>query len=272
MWGTLRFVAGCIALIVLGVLLVYAFDSEFAKLTGHALVIAGILALTVDRFIKERFLKEVSWDVSKYLIGYNLPPEIQDKIRDLMRTEVVRRNFELRYRLTSPAQPSIPPKLKLEIEFSFELENVTSRTQVYQQHVAFEKHDKPSLVELRCDSTDAKAVYCWQESTLLEEKDDEPGVLEAFGKKIKIPPHNCEQGKTYKIGGKYFFVVPEDYSDLFSFFSPTINVTAIAVDVPQDLEFVAPLGDVSTTRRWEYRRVFLPGEHIHVRWFRKPAE
>lgn len=256
-------------LIGLGIVFTYWPPYEFLRLVGHAFIISGILMATVDRFVKERFLREVSWDVSKYLIGYNLPLEIQDRIRDLMRTQVIRRDFELRYRLSRLAGQVDSAKLKLELEFSYELENVTNQVQPYQQMVAFERHDNPTLVELRCDSQDSKAVYFLDGSKLLKEKDDEPGVVEGYGKKIKLPPHNREKGMKYRIGGKYYFIVPEDYSDLFSFAGPTISVTAVAVEVPDDLEFIAPVGDVSTTKRWEYRRVFLPGEHIHVRWFKK---
>ena len=258
----------CVGLVLAGVGLNYWSKNEFSRAVGHALIIAGFLAATVDSFLKERFLKEASWDVSKYLIGYNLPAEIQDRIRELMSTQLVRRHFEIHYRLSRPTEEAAQGKFKFHVEYSYELENVTNQTQQYQQYWAAEEHDNPVLLELRCDSPDAKAVYCLDGSKVTREKEGEPGVIEAAAKKVKIPPHNLSRSLYYRFAGKYTLLVPQDHSDIVSLVGPTINVT-ITVDVPNDVEFVAPVADVATTKRWEYRRVFLPGEHIHVRWFMK---
>src|SRR5437870_4022226 len=70
---------------------------ELLRGFGEALLIAGFIAATVDQYVKRRLLWETSHDISKYLIGYNLPPEIQDQIRELMGTAIIRQGFEQRY-------------------------------------------------------------------------------------------------------------------------------------------------------------------------------
>ena len=50
-----------------------------AAALAHALVIAGVLGITVDRVAKDHLLKEAARDISQYLIGYRLPEQIQDQ-------------------------------------------------------------------------------------------------------------------------------------------------------------------------------------------------
>ena len=40
----------------------------------------GLLAFTVDLYLKTRLLKEVAGDVSKFLVGYSLPAEVRERI------------------------------------------------------------------------------------------------------------------------------------------------------------------------------------------------
>jgi hypothetical protein len=199
-------------------LIVTAHGREFIAAIGHALVIAGVLAATVDRFVKERFLREVSWDVAKYLIGYNLPPEVH-----------------------------------------------------YRQSIAFERWQRATITEMRCDSDDQRAAYFFTSARLGDESIDERGVFEAFGKRMRIPPHNAERGMNYRVAGRFWKILPDNSSDVISFASPTINVT-LMVEIPSGFEFVAPKADVQTANRWEYRRLFLPGEHLRVRWIRQERQ
>jgi len=93
------FRAVCALLFAVGCLIIWLYPRnwpvpELAVSVAHALVIAGILALTVDGYLKARLLKEVMQDTAKYLIGYELPAEIQDRIHEIMGTALVRHNCE----------------------------------------------------------------------------------------------------------------------------------------------------------------------------------
>ena len=78
------FRATVLSLLVLGVMLLFIqlpyVDQAFTHSLGDALIIASVLAFTVDFYLKERVLREVSSDVSKYLVGYRLPEEVQNRI------------------------------------------------------------------------------------------------------------------------------------------------------------------------------------------------
>jgi hypothetical protein len=163
-------------------------QSQFSESLGDALIIAGVLALTVDYYLKNRVLREVSSDVSKYLIGYQLPGEVQDRIKGLLQTTWIRRNCKVRCRLTELPEPL--GHIRLEVTISDEMENITNDTLPYTNTLEFEKHDPERVIELRCDSEDRRARYYLAGTALndaTKEKKDEPGVMVAQGKRVRIP-------------------------------------------------------------------------------------
>src|SRR6266478_887173 len=85
---------------------------ELAKGLGEALFIAGFLAMTVDQYVKKKMVREASFDVSKYLIGYELPPEAQDRIMELMGCKIIRENYVAHYHATNVEMSG---KIRLEV-------------------------------------------------------------------------------------------------------------------------------------------------------------
>jgi hypothetical protein len=267
-WG---FYVVCCLLLAVGALLHWQ-GGDLAKGIGEATMISAILAATVDVFVKRRFLKEISWDVSKYLIGYSLPEEIQDRIRELMATRLMTYEWEVRYRLT-PVPDTQPATIQLEVSYCYKVENLTSQKQDYQQHLQFEKRDKAEIRELRCDSKDTAANYVLSGDNLARESPDQAGVVEAKGTKIKIPPGNTKAGQIYRISGRYALTLPSDYRDSIVFMQQPAKTVAITVEAPETLEFSAsPPADVHTRHRWDYNRVFTPGQHLRLRWFTRSQE
>jgi hypothetical protein len=239
-------------------------SERFSAALGDALMIASVLGLTVDYFLKERVLREVSADVSKYLIGYRLPVEVQDRIRWLLQTQWIRRNFHIRCRLTEINND----RVNLEITVSDEIQNITSEPHTYQDFLEFERHDPQRVLELRCDSSDPKAQYRFADNEVqIREKPDDPGVMQALGKKIKIPPVHEAVGRNYRFTSRYAVEYPSHYSDAINFSKPTIDVI-LEVECPNNYRFTASDADFSAHNRWEYRRLFLPGENITFRWQR----
>jgi hypothetical protein len=237
---------------------------SFAESLGHAFIVAAILSLTVDYYLKNRVLREVSADVSKYLIGYQLPLEIQDRIKALMRTQWTRRNCHVHCRVSDiPGRASY---VKLDVTIADEMENITDQTQYFTDTLEYEKHDPERITELRCDSDDKNANYCLGGDVLAKEKRDEPGVMVVHGKRVKIPPAS-ERRHKYRFTAKYEVVYPENYSDVVVFTLPTIGVV-LEVECPNNLRFTASPADMETPNRWEYKRLFLSGDHVRFRWER----
>jgi len=234
----------------------------FRKSLGDALLVSAVLALTVDWYLKERVLREISTDVSKYLIGYRLPDEVQNRIRWLLQTQWIRRNCQIRCRLRELASK----RIQLEVTISEELQNITAETLPYQDTIEYEKHDPQQIMELRCDSDDTRARYCLEGAAIhIREKADDPGVMQALGKRVRIPPAHDTFGRAYRFTTRYQVQYPATYSDVISFGKPTIGAV-LEVECPTDYRFNAGEADVAVHNRWEYRRLFLPGESIRFRW------
>lgn len=239
-------------------------SERFSAALGDALMIASVLGLTVDYFLKERVLRDVSADVSKYLIGYRLPVEVQDRIHWLLQTHWIRRNFQIRCRLSEVAEA----RVRLEITVSHELQNITGEPLIYQDFMEFERHEPQRVIEIRCDSDDPKAQYRYaDEEVQAREKPDDPGVMQVSGKKVKIPPVHEAVGRTYRFTTRYVAEYPSHYSDAIHFSRPTINVL-LEAECPDTYRFTASGADVAGHNRWEFRRLFLPGENITFRWQR----
>jgi hypothetical protein len=245
---------------IIGVYVAHRYQGlDYFRPAGEAFLISALLGATVDRYVKQRLLRETSKDVAKYLIGYDLPKEIQDKIHELMATSIVRTDCEVRYKLHRPQEG----RVTIEAEWSYTLINFSNTPKEFSHIVAVEKHDNPEFLELRCHSDDSKAAYCWQ-GERLQVSESEPGVVSCSGRKLKVRPRT--EGFKYLITSKYKITTPPEASDIINFFGPAVGITVIA-DCPSELEFSAPAATLGGANRWEYRGIFLPGQHVHVRWF-----
>lgn len=268
--NTALFWALIVGQITAGVLLLYfppKHATEFWYALAHALLVAGLLAVTVDIYLKKRTLKEVANDVSKFLVGYSLPAEVRDSIQDLMHETLIRRNSLLRIELV-PLNNN-EKEVKLKIEVFDEVENISSKGQIYVDEVSYEKHDKQTVTEMRCDSNDPRARYCnFGEKLTIVDNKEEPGVKCVRGKKIKLPSYSQKSGFQYRFGAKWEIILHENYSDVMSFARPTINAT-VEVNCPSNFKFtLSPQADIENANRWEFRRLFLPDQHIRYRWDR----
>ena len=231
---------------------------------GEALIVSGILGATVDWFLKEKLLKEASANISKFLIGYDLPAEIQDRIRELMGIRLVRRNFLMHCRMTADSNGS--GEVKLEVSASCEVENITNTVQKYTNVLEAEVHDHATLLEVRCDSDDEDASYCYDSQQYVRPKDGEPGQTIMVGKEVGIRPHHRERGIKYLFGFKYEQVHTDTFSESLGFEHSTVGVV-VTVEAPEALQVTCyPNADLETKNRWEYKRLFLDGEEITLRW------
>lgn len=244
--------------------LAWALGRALAISIGEALLVAAILGLTVDKYIKEFLVREASKDIYKYLVGYKLPEGIQNRLRDLMGTSLIRRNYQVTYTLT----PLPSDQMLLDVKYSFLAENVSIEAVRYTPKFQAEKHDKPKILELRCDEKDTRfRKVAGSSGTIGEESTKVPGVIEAIGPEIWLKP-----GRVYPISGHYQLQVPPDHSDTLSFLYPTVDVT-VRVECPKEFEFVIDGAEIETPNMWQFGgHAFLTNEHTRVRWFKKLSE
>jgi hypothetical protein len=267
---TFSFIYTVLLLIVVGSILLLThvpyINDDFSRALGHAFIIAAILAATVDHYVKERVLREVSLDVSKYLVGYRLPEEVQDRIRDLMQSKWIRRKFEVRVGFSETAGGK---KIKGDVHISEEIQNITSEHLEYQDIIEFEKHEPVTLLEMQCDSEDAGSSYHLTGQALKDLTTESGGRVITTGKRVRIPPAAQAIGRFYRFRARYELIQPTKFSELISFTLPTIGVSIEITDAPENYQFhLTPAADLIGHHRWEYKRLFLPGEHVTIIWER----
>jgi len=78
-WGGV--LAGLL-LIGIGIFGYYKWGREsVAHQLAEAFIIAGVVTITVDPFLRRRLLKEASKDIFRHMLGFGLPDEIKERIR-----------------------------------------------------------------------------------------------------------------------------------------------------------------------------------------------
>jgi len=193
---------------------------------GEALLVAALLGITVDRYIKEFLVRKASADLFKYLVGYKLPEEIQNRLRDLMGTSLIRKNYQVLYTLVALPDDQI----LLDVRYSYLLLNISTLTiPSYVPRIEMEKHDKPRVLELRCDEKLSHfQKVAATDGTIGTESSTVPGMIEAIGQPIDLLPQ-----RAYPISGHYQLRVPSNHSDTLSFLHPTVDVT-VRVECPNN--------------------------------------
>src|SRR5262249_49059149 len=113
------------------------------KPLSDALMIAALLGLTVDWFLKRALIR----DVGSIFIGWSLPQEVRNYIREVSQTSIVRKNWRTHYHFTmSDSKDSVTVK-------------VTSYVEIFNFSTAFREY-RPSLaLDLR-DRPDEQAISC----------------------------------------------------------------------------------------------------------------
>ena len=131
-----KFIAVVLLSLGLGVAGMFCPD-VFVRSIGEALFIAAFLAVTVDLFVKDRLAKDVSRDVMAATLGYHVPREISDEIREIASFKAIRRNVDLVYRL-SPYDASAD-YVWADSDLEFEVENLTDTPQPFRHVIWVEK-------------------------------------------------------------------------------------------------------------------------------------
>ena len=248
-----------LVLAAVGGLLVWRFPGGyFWHSIGEAAVIAALLMFLVDPFLKARLLKEAARDIFEYLLGFDHQPQLKERLKRLVfDTKLFRRNFNARYRLIPEAD-----FIQIEMEFDFELVNPTEEAVEFQYKIDFEQAENPRLDSLTLISSEKS--YEWRPA--LNATEDEPFVLQGLADPVKIQP--ASKGFSYRFGGKCAVSYPAAFYYAQHFAYPTIGVT-VTIEHPQTLEVDAAPTPAHEGNVWRYERLFMPGDHINIRW--KPS-
>jgi hypothetical protein len=136
------------------------FDSTFHAL-ADALMVAGFLGLTVDRLLKHDLMR----DVGSIFIGWALPDEIRNYIREVSNTSLVKRNYRAEYVFTESGENVI-----IDASAEWEVYNYSSGSRLYCPHMAISLMDYPSADHIRCEVTRGSGTRTFLAEQLNSEK------------------------------------------------------------------------------------------------------
>jgi hypothetical protein len=137
-----------VILLVVGLLLLFKPElfpwlaPEQQRSFTDALLVASLLTLVVDPFIKGRLYREVSAGAFQYLLGFVQPPEIQDALWKLaFETKVYARDL----RLDCCIEREDERNVRLRIRSTVRIENPTSQLAEHEPKLAFEEAERPAV-------------------------------------------------------------------------------------------------------------------------------
>lgn len=232
--------------------------------TGHwhgvieAICIASALTLTVDPFVKERLGHEVSKSIFYHVIGFELPPEMQDRLRTYLRgLEYYRESLSITVKALRIEGEEVFIEITLE-------GRIVALTQCrYAPSLAFEEVEHGEVHEIwaKRPGTEDKVVE-WKSTDGLT-PDDEPMTMLYAPKPVEL-----QRGE--KLDSFFRFTVRLRKKDYWvqTFGTTTLKTTVKLVPLEHMEMFASHPRCMNPQNRNEYayNKVFIVGENIHVRW------
>lgn len=241
-------------LIAVGLLVGTLSDIAIVQELRVALVIAGILAVTVDPLIKGKAHREAVRDVFHHILGFNLPLAIRNRLLDIVRnTTVYRENTVMRVVFSESGD-----WLVFDVEMEYEVVNPTLYTVPFHPQLEFETGEHPKL----------KSVTCFGEpdygsGATLEPNKTEPSLIAYRGRTIDLA---CSERRRFKF--EYTMEYPLVLGFYIQHFQyPTIGL-ALTVKRPASVIVTATPAQSQSDGEWRYTTLFMPGDYMQIKWER----
>jgi hypothetical protein len=244
-----------VALIAFGLWSYWKIQSPFVRGLAEPALIAGILTVTVDPFLKRRLLKGASQDIFHHMLGFGLPDEIKERIKKIaLTTNVYRKDMEIDCDFIP-----IDDGVRIDFEYKFWVVNPSNSTIKFSQYFEFENQEQAVLTSISC--SDRKGDY-GKHLALNLRADDELMIYK--GPPVNIPPEK----PNHRISFRARFSITRHLSDFHPqyFTHPTIGFTLRIRNHPSNLRITASPADSTLDNEWIYNRLFMPGDHIEMRW------
>lgn len=249
-------------LIIAGIAVIkYLPENHVASSAADAVLIAGILALGVDPFVKRDLLTEASRGIFVHLLGFEHHPQVKDKLKQIVfETKLLRSRFNNNVTVEPQGDAFL-----ITVDYDTEIINPTNTTVPFQPFIEWDAAHKPKVRRMTFVATDGSEEWTEPDVPLLE---NEPGMLSAKPRKVDIKPHS--NGRiSYHASGRYTFLTKHGY--LLQYMGlPTLEMS-FRVNIPDGYEVSASKANVQSGNYWEYSGIRMVGEHISIRW-RKSGE
>lgn len=222
----------------------------------EAIAIAGVLTVAVDPFLKKRLVKEASLDIFHHLLGFGLPPEIQERLKEIvLNTKVYRKGMEITCTFGVPQNG----RIVLHFEYKFFVVNPAHKKAEFHQVLKFFKQENPNVTSVQC--SDGKGSY-GKNLQLTEMEGDDPIGWE--GPRVWIPPEADRKDVWFRAE----YSIDRGMDDFhFQFFTqPTIGVTLRIKNKPANMDFRTSPATKQMPNEWFFNHVFMPGDKISMWW------
>ena len=247
------------------------FWAVYSVKVGEALFVGGVVSLVMDRFLKAELFTEIARDVLQFTIGYELPKQVQDEIRYLVRLPFVRRNFEMAL-FIEPIE-NHPGYVSVRMDTNFQVENLAKVSLEYEFTSSIQVCPYADVRESSIDRIEADG-HVLEGQALIEKTEVDPHFRQVH-QSVKIPEHAADRRIPFSTVRTTVFRERDVY--VLDILEPTIDVT-IRMITPDDLtsDVYFPSRIRGTTKRSHPQRptvfvhhgVFLPGQFIRIRWSR----
>jgi hypothetical protein len=235
---------------------------------ADALIIATFLALTVDTYLKQWLLKEAALDVYQFMLGFQLPRGVTDRIKALVQSAaLLRRDCELRWTIKWLDDKKENVSVLLEVSYFMENSSHEDR-RIKQRATGIDPNDSSATVEtMWFHSSEPEHDYYLEGSELKLGPEDGAGEKWFAAPEVVIPSRNRERELERKFGARYICRSKANDKDMYTFSELTLNVRVV-VNAPEELTIkVDPEADRKHLgNSYEYSRFFVDNESITLRW------
>jgi len=219
-----------------------------------ALLIAGLLAVAVDPFVKRRSHRDATRDIFHHMLGYSLPDVIRERLQNTVeQTKVYRKNLVEHIVLVEDGD-----SLMFDTEVEFEVVNPTPHDLAFLPRMEFETSEQPVLKSLTCFGESK----CGKNAKVLATSNGMGFHCE--GSTVVVP-----SGGSRKFKYEYSVRYPTALGFYYPHFKyPTIGL-ALTIKAPANIKVRATPADYEANGEWRYpNRLFMPGEQFGIIWER----
>jgi len=222
----------------------------------EAICIASALTLTVDPFVKKRLAHEVNKSIFYHVIGFDLPPAMQERLRTYLRAlEYYRESLAVTARALRVEGDEVVMEITLE-------GRVVALTRCnYAPSLEFEDTEHGEVEELW-------AKRPGETEKLIEWKATGPSAVthrDPMTTTYNAPSAKLKAGETLE--SFFRFTLRQRKQDYWvqTFGTTTLKTTVTLAPLPK-MKMYASHKPVSGDNKYEYDRVFIIGEDIRIRW------
>lgn len=242
---------------------------ETARSLADAFIIVGVIGLSLELSAANFLIAKVGDALVGKLAGSTLPPELQGKIQEIVRTSIVRESYVKVYNLSLKDQ-----KMVIEATISFDVRNYSEKTEEYVPQMEEEEFFHPEFLRLEYTTNDKPFV---ETDLVPEPKFEGTRTLQVTGKKkVKLKSIHVDKTAKCSVIWKYRVTMLAEFCDVNEFRYATINPKFRLESIPEGFDFTFVGGNLlprsPDSTLWEFNYAYIGGQQVRSQWVKKSAE